>query len=92
MAAMSDYVPQTVYLLCALTSVVCTALMFRSYRQGRQRLVLLLGLCFAGLALNNILLAVDLVWVTSIDLSVARGAVALAATAAFLFALIWEAR
>ena len=85
-------IPHFVYALCALTSVLCAVLMVRSFLRSRQRAHLWLGLCFAALAVNNVLLFLNVVVVRSIDLSVTRAAVALAAMAAFLFVLIWEAR
>jgi Family of unknown function (DUF5985) len=86
----SDLVPPAVYGLCALTSLVCMLLLWRSYRSGHQRLLLLLGLCFAGLAVNNVLLFVDFTVLAEVDLSWVRGVVGLAAVAALLFSLIWE--
>ena len=45
---------ETVYILCALTSVFCAVLLMRSYRRQRTRLLLWSTLCFAGLAINKI--------------------------------------
>lgn len=81
---------EAVYLLCALTSVACAALLVRSYYIQRTRLLMWSTLCFAGLALNNILMFVDLVIVPDIDLSVLRGAVALVSVALLLIGLLWE--
>lgn len=90
---MSSYLPAVVYVLCALTSLVCMFLLLRSYRRGGQRLLLLIGLCFAGLTVNNILLPVDLIWLrTSVDLSLLRGIVGFLSVAVLLIVLIWEAR
>ena len=90
---MSSYLPAVVYVLCALTSLACMLLLLRSYRRSGQRLLLLIGLCFAGLTINNILLPVDLIWLkTEVDLSVVRSAVGFAAVAVLLVVLIWEAR
>ena len=85
--------PETVYLLCALTSVTCAVLLLRAYRRQRTRLLLWSSLCFALLALNNTLLFVDLIVVPSgIDLSLWRGATSLAGVGVLLFGLIWESR
>lgn len=90
---MSSYLPAVVYVLCALTSLLCTFLLMRSYRRSRTRLLLLIGLCFAGLTVNNILLPVDLIWLrTEVDLSIVRSAVGLVSVGALLVILIWEAR
>jgi hypothetical protein len=90
---MSSYLPAVVYVLCALTSLLCMLLLLRSYRRSGQRLLLLIGLCFAGLTLNNILLPIDLLWLrTEVDLSLVRSAVGFLSVAALLVVLIWEAR
>lgn len=81
-----------VYLLCALASVFCAALLIRSYRRTRVRLALWTCLCFVGLALNNLGLFVDLVMVPGIDFGLWRSTVALAALSVLLFGLIWEER
>ena len=57
----------TVYVLCTLTSLLCTALLLRAYARNRVRLLLWGGLCFAGLAANNAFLFVDLIVLPDID-------------------------
>jgi hypothetical protein len=90
---MNASLPTIVYVLCALTSLLCTFLLWRSYRRSGSRLLLLIGVCFAGLTLNNVLLPIDLIWLrTEVDLSVVRSAVGFASVAALLVILIWEAR
>ncbi len=83
---------EAVYLLCAVTSVVCAWLLYRGYRANRTRLLFWSSLCFVGLALNNILLFVDLVLVPSIDLSLMRTSAALCAVVALVTGLIWESK
>lgn len=80
-----------VYALCALTSLLCAALLARGYRATRARLLLWASLCFAGLALNNVLLFIDLRVVPSIDLSAWRSLPALAGLAILIYGLIWDA-
>jgi len=90
---MSSSLPAVVYVLCALTSLMCTGLLLRSYRRSGTRLQLFIGLCFAGLTINNILLPIDLIWLrTEVDLSIIRSAVGFVSVAALLVILIWEAR
>jgi hypothetical protein len=76
------------FLLCALTSVVCLVLLVRAYRATGGRLVLWTAVCFAGLALNNILLAIDEVIVPEANFSwrTIPGAVGLVALAYGLLA------
>ncbi len=83
---------ELVYGLCALTSAGCAALLLQGYRRSGTRLLFWSSLCFAGLALNNALLFVDLVVVPEIDLRLLRSAVALSATSVLIFGLIWEFR
>jgi hypothetical protein len=81
---------EAVYLLCAVTSVVCALMLFRGYRAQRTRLLFWSSLCFGGLALNNILTFLDLVIVPSVDLSLLRGLIALTAIVVLIYGLICE--
>ena len=81
-----------VYALCALTSIACAWLLLRGYARSRVRLLLWSGLCFAGLAVNNILLFIDLRVFPEADLSLFRTIPAIAGVALLLYGLIWEAR
>lgn len=78
-----------VYLLGALIGLACAILLLRGYRRGRQRLLLWSGLCFAGLALSNVLLFIDLIVLPQRDLYVWRLGVAAAAMLVLLYGLIW---
>ena len=80
------------YVLCAITSVACAALLVRSYLQARVRLLLWSALCFVGLAVNNVLLVVDRQLFPDVDLSILRDASGLIAVGILLFGLIWESR
>ena len=83
--------PALVYLLCLLTSVGCATLLVRSWRRTRTRLLLWSAACFLLLALNNLLLVVDLVLVPeAISLVAFRHATALAAVGVLLYGFIWE--
>jgi len=84
--------PELVYLLCAATSLLCAVLLVRSYRRSRSRLLMWSCLCFAGLAINNMLLVVDLMLVPSIDLSYLRQGTALGSLTLLVIGLVWEAR
>jgi hypothetical protein len=79
-----------VYLLCAITSLICASLLLRSYLANRSPLLFWSSLCFIGLAMNNILLFIDLVIVPAIDLSVYRALCALIAVLVLVFGLIWD--
>ena len=81
-----------VFIVCALTSIICAVLLARGYFLTRTRLLLWTSLGFAGLAVNNLLLVADEVIFTSRDFAVARSATALAGVAILLFGLIWDSR
>jgi hypothetical protein len=81
---------EAVYLVCALTSAVCTVLLARAWLQAQVRLLFWSALCFALLTANNVLLFVDLALVTQVDLSVARAASGLAGLLVLLYALIYD--
>ena len=80
-----------VYILCGLTSTGCAALLLKKYTAGRPPL-LWGSLCFACLALANILLFVDLIILPQVDLSIVRHLVTLAGLAMMLYGLIWETK
>ena len=84
--------PELVYVLCALTSVLCAGLLLRAYRANRTRLLLWSTLCFIVLGINNILLFVDIVLVPDVDLQIFRTGSALLALALLTIGLIWESR
>lgn len=81
---------EAIYVLCGVTSVVCAVLLLRGFARTHVRLLLWSGLCFVGLALNNVLLVVDLIVVPGIDLSLYRGAFALGGLVPLVFGLVWE--
>lgn len=80
-----------VYALCALTSLGCALLLVRGYRTGRARLLLWSALCFSGLALNNLLLFIDLRVIPEVDLSVWRSIPAVVGVGLLLYGLVWDA-
>ena len=80
----------TVYALCAITSLLCAALLLRAYRNTRVRLLLWSGLCFVGFFVNNVLLLLDTT--LAADLSIARAMPALAGAGVLIYGLIWETR
>ena len=77
--------------LAVLTSVACTVLLLRAYAANGVRLLLWSGLCFVFLSLNNILLFLDLVIFTDVDLRPYRLIAALVGLLCLLYAFIWEA-
>lgn len=81
-----------VYVLCAVTSGLCAVLLVRGYAKSRARLLFWSGLCFAGLALNNLLLVIDVRVVPELDLSLWRTIPALIGISLLVYGLVWETR
>ena len=94
---MATVLAVAVYLLCAATSIACAVLLLRGYRRGGPRFLLWSSLCFAGLALNNIILVADqvllpnLTGLMGVDFAVWRSGIAVAALALLLYGLVWDA-
>jgi phosphatidylserine synthase len=80
----------TIYFLCSLTCLACFGLLLRAWHSSRSRLLFWSALCFAGLSLNNVLLVVDRLVYTAVDLSTFRLVAGLVALLLLLFGLIWE--
>ena len=80
-----------IYSLCALTSITCFVLLWRSWRASGARLLFWSALCFAALSVNNVLLVLDrVVWPVEVGLAIPRLVAALVAVLMLLFGLIWE--
>ncbi len=78
-------------MLCAVTSILCALLLLRGYRATRARLLFWASLCFGFLALNNVILYIDLVVLpTQIDLFWYRNTSAVAGMLMLVFGLVWE--
>jgi hypothetical protein len=87
---MQDLFPTSVYTLCFLTSSACAVLLGRSHRRSGARLLLWSSLCFVLLAVNNLVLVLDLVVFPDVNLRLARLLMALAAVSVLLFGFIWD--
>ena len=83
---------EAVYILCALTSLACAALLLRGYKRSGLRLLLWSGLCFVALAVSNMILFADLVVFRGVDMSLWRSSIALVGIATLLYGLIWDAQ
>jgi hypothetical protein len=82
--------PQVIYTLCALTSLTCLVLLWRSYRATGSRLLFWSAMCFLLLTVNNVLLVLDKIVFLQRDLTLGRLTAALLAVVLLLFGLIWE--
>ncbi len=83
---------EAVYLTCAITSVLCAILLLRRSRHCQGQLLLWSAMCFGLLALNSLILFVDLVVLpeTDIDGMFWRNLLGAGAGSTLLFGLIWE--
>lgn len=82
--------PTVVYILCFVTSAACAWLLARSFQQVGARLLLWSALCFGLLAVNNLMVVVDLVLLPDFNLRLPRAVIALAAVSVLLFGFVWD--
>jgi hypothetical protein len=82
--------PGSVFLLCAATCLLCSALLFRGYRRTHVRLLFWSSLCFLGLMIDNLMLYADLHVFPEVSMVIWRKLPGLIATMLLLFGLIWE--
>lgn len=84
--------PAIVYLLCLVTAIGCALLLTHAWRRTRAPLLLWSALCFGFLALNNFFVVLDMVFVHTVDLTIARQISALLAITVMLYGFIWKIR
>jgi hypothetical protein len=79
-----------VYFLCFASSGLCAYLLVTAFRRRREKLLLWSALCFCLLAINNLLVFLDIVILPNVDLTPWRALTALAAVTILLYGFIWE--
>ena len=79
-----------VYLLCFVSSALCAYLLWNAFRRQRERLLLWSSLCFCFLALNNLLVFIDIILLPDMNLVPFRSLTALAAISLLIYGFIWE--
>jgi hypothetical protein len=79
-----------IYALCAATSLVAAWLLLRHYLARRTPLLLWSCFAFFGLAVNNVLLLIDLALLTQTDLALPRTLAATVALVTLVYGLIRE--
>jgi hypothetical protein len=82
--------PTAVYSLCFVTSSICAWLLMRSYAGARGQMLFWSALCFVLLALNNLIVVIDLTMLPELDLSLARQAASFIAVGLLVFGFIWR--
>lgn len=80
------------YILTALTTLLCAILLLRAYMRVRKRLLLWSGLCFVGLTVSNLLVIADLMMFPAIDFYTYRLGSAALGMGLLVFGLVWESR
>jgi hypothetical protein len=88
-------VAEAIYILCAVTSILCAVLLLRGFRASGAGLLFWASLCFVFLAINNVVLYIDLVVIPAsspIDLFWYRNTAAVIGMLVLVFGLIWESR
>jgi hypothetical protein len=83
-------VGKLVFVLCAFTALACTAMLLRAWLRSRARLLLWSALCFGGLTANNVLLVLDRLVFTSVDLTTWRLGLGLLAVLLLVTGLVLE--
>jgi hypothetical protein len=81
-----------IYFMCAFTSAACAFLLLRGYSHTRVKLLFWSGLCFLSLAIANIVLVVDLVFIPDISFWWPRNVLTLLGIWILLYGLVWESR
>ena len=79
-----------VYVLCLITSILCAGLLARAYGRTREGLLFWSGLCFGLLAINNLIVVLDMLVFRESDLTFWRDATSLAAVSVLLYGFIWK--
>lgn len=81
-------IAKVIYVLCALTSLFCFAMLFRGYLRHRTGILLSSSVAFLAFAAANVLLVVDLLLLPDVDLLILRNAVTLLGVVLLVWGLI----
>ena len=87
---MSEFARSAVYFLCFATSAACAILLARNYLRTASRLLLWSALCFLLLALNNLVVILDMIVFPDINFRLLRLVFSLSAVVVVLFGFIWD--
>ena len=80
----------TVYLLCFVGSALCAYLLVSAFRRSGEKLLLWSAICFCLLAVNNLLVCLDILVLPDVDLTVLRSLTSFAAVVVLLYGFVWE--
>ena len=84
----AEVLKSSIYILCLITSAACACLLFLGYLRSSTRLLLWSALCFAFLAINSLIVTIDLLVLAEPDLQGYRHAAALVAVGTLIFLVI----
>ena len=79
-----------VYFLCFASSGLCAYQLVTAFLRHHEKLLMWSAICFCLLALNNLLVFVDIIILPDIDLTLWRAACAFVAVGALLYGFVWE--
>jgi hypothetical protein len=79
-----------VYLLCFIGSALCAYLLVSAFRRSNEKLLLWSAICFCLLAVNNLLVFVDIIVLPEVSLTAFRSLTSLAAVSVLLYGFVWE--
>jgi hypothetical protein len=77
-----------IYGLCAFTAILCSYLLFRAHSMSRYPLLFWSGLCFACLAINNLLLIADRFILPNVNLLIPRLVFGLLAVLVLIYGMV----
>jgi hypothetical protein len=83
-------IARIVFILCALTSLLCAILLLRGYVRRAVPLLLWSGLCFVCFSVSNLILLLDQVVFRSVDLTPGHMGATLVGLGLLLYGLIWD--
>lgn len=58
-----------VFVLCAITSIICAFALTKGYRRSKNMLLFWSALCFGFMAANNVFLIIDLIILPELDMN-----------------------
>lgn len=80
-----------VFSLCALASIYVAYILAKAYRERPSRILFWSAICFSGLALNNIVLFIDLVLMpTEVTFALLRNTIIVASVGSLVYGLVWD--
>lgn len=83
---------ELVYITCTILSIVCAFMLLRGYRRNPSHLLLWSSACFGILAINNVILFVDVLVLPDVEFGglIMRNVTGALAGSLLLFGLVWE--